>query len=579
MPGAIPKSFIDELLSRTNIVEVVNGRVSLKKAGKDFQGLCPFHDEKTPSFTVSPAKNMFYCFGCGAGGDAIKFVQQFEGASFTEAVESLAASVGMDVPRQGSGAPERDLRPLHEAMQAAEGYYRAQLKATPAPIDYLKGRGLTGASAQEFGLGFAPDAWDALCREMAGGARPISSKTLLEAGLIAKNEQGREYDRFRCRIMFPVRDTKGRVIAFGGRLLGEGRGPKYLNSPETPIFSKSRELYGLFEARRSTRRLEALILVEGYMDVIALAQAGIRNVVATLGTATGEAHYRKLYRYADEVICCFDGDQAGHRAAWKALESALGCLSAGKLLKFVLLPEGEDPDTLVRREGADAFRRRLAKATPAVEHLFNGLRQGLDLAARDDRARFVDLAMPYIERIPADGALRRMMQSELEALAGVDGEPGRSASAKAPPGRSPGKPRGAPSRSLCEKLLALLLQSPQLAAQLAPETVDALVAMQEGELFGEVLRYAAENGGIDSAHLLGRWSGQPGHAELVALHQRPTMLDDAGMALEFGECVERLLALAQRRRRARLLQEMRDDPAKEKEKLAEFMELRRSAEA
>lgn len=579
MPGAIPKSFIEELLSRTNIVEVVQGRVSLKKAGKDFQGLCPFHDEKTPSFTVSPAKNMYYCFGCAAGGDAIKFVQQFEGASFTEAVESLAASLGMEVPRQKSSSPERDLRPLHEAMQAAESYYRAQLKATSAPIDYLKGRGLTGASAQEFGLGFAPDAWDGLHREMTGDTHSISAKTLLEAGLISRNEKGREYDRFRRRIMFPVRDTKGRVIAFGGRLLGDGQGPKYLNSPETPIFRKSQELYGLFEARRSTRQLQTLILVEGYMDVIALAQAGVRNVVATLGTATGEAHYRKLYNYADEVICCFDGDQAGLRAAWKALESALGCLSAGRRLKFVPLPEGEDPDSLVRREGAQGFRRRLAEATPAVEHLFNGLKQGLDLAARDDRARFVDLAMPYIERIPESGALRRMMLSELKALTGFDGAPGSSAAAVKPGGRPPAKPGGGPSRGLCEKLLSLLLKSPQLAAPLPPETVDALVEMQEGKLFKEVLRYAAETDGLDSAHLLGRWSGQPGHAELVALHQRPAMLDADGMALEFNECVERLLASAQRRRRAQLVQEMRDDPAKEKEKLAEFMELRRGAEA
>lgn len=579
MPGAIPKSFIEELLSRTNIAEVVQGRVSLKKAGKDFQGLCPFHDEKTPSFTVSPAKNMYYCFGCGAGGDAIKFVQQYDGASFTEAVESLAASLGMEVPHQKSSSPERDLRPLHEAMQAAESYYRAQLKASSAPIDYLKGRGLTGASAQEFGLGFAPDAWDGLHREMTGGAQPISAKTLLEAGLISRNEKGREYDRFRRRIMFPVRDTKGRVIAFGGRLLGDGQGPKYLNSPETPIFRKSQELYGLFEARRSTRQLQTLILVEGYMDVIALAQAGVRNVVATLGTATGEAHYRKLYNYADEVICCFDGDQAGLRAAWKALESALGCLSAGRRLKFVPLPEGEDPDSLVRREGADGFRRRLAKATPAVEHLFNGLKQGLDLAAGDDRARFVDLAMPYIKRIPESGALRRMMLSELKALTGFEGEPGSSAAVVKPGGRPPAKPGGGPSRGLCEKLLSLLLKSPQLAAPLQPETVDALVEMQEGKLFKEVLRYAAETGGLDSAHLLGRWSGQPGHAELVALHQRPAMLDAAGMALEFNECVERLLASAQRRRRAQLVQEMRDDPAKEKEKLAEFMELRRGAEA
>ncbi|MXY05331.1 MAG: DNA primase, partial [Gammaproteobacteria bacterium] len=311
MAFTIPKTFINELQDRVDIAAVIGSRVTLKKGGKDLQGLCPFHDEKTPSFTVSPAKNMYYCFGCGAGGDAIKFLEEFEGLSFTEAVESLAATVGMEVPREQSKSPARDLTPLFDAMRAAEGFYKAQLKASPEAIDYLKGRGLTGQIAAEFKLGFAPDAWNGLRDALAGGAHPVPSKALLEAGLIGRNESGREYDRFRGRVMFPVRDGRGRIIAFGGRLLGEGQGPKYLNSPETPIFHKSQELYGLFEARKSSRRLESLIVVEGYLDVIALAQAGIRNTVATLGTATGEEHYRKLYRYADEVICCFDGDAAG----------------------------------------------------------------------------------------------------------------------------------------------------------------------------------------------------------------------------------------------------------------------------
>ena len=581
MPGSIPKAFIDELLNRTNIVEVVNGRVSLKKAGKDFQGLCPFHDEKTPSFTVSPAKNMYYCFGCGAGGDAIKFVQQFDGGSFTEAVESLAAAAGMEVPRQRSQSPQPNLRPLQDAMLAAERYYKEQLRKTPEAIAYLKSRGLTGAVASEFGLGYAPNARDSLLQAMTAGAAPISSKTLLEAGLISSNEQGREYDRFRRRIMFPVRDAKGRTIAFGGRLFGDSQGPKYLNSPETPLFHKSRELYGLFEARRSARRLEALIVVEGYLDVIALAQAGIPNAVATLGTATGEDHYRRLYGYTDEVICCFDGDPAGLRASWKALESALGCLSAGRRLKFMLLPDGEDPDTLVRRQGADEFRRRMAKATPAVEHLFTGLRRGLDLSAIDDRARLVDLAAPYIERTPTNSALQRMMRDQLQALTGIDKGLGDSAARPAAPrAASPrATQRGGLRQNLLERLLSLLLKAPRLAAQLAPEAAAALAELQERKLFGEVIRYAAEHEGIDSAHLLGRWSGQDGHADLIMLHQRPCVLDADGMAAEFGECVERLLATAERRRRTRLVQEMRDDPAKEKEKLAEYMALRRRAEA
>ena len=571
MAGTIPSGFINELQSRVNIVEVINGRVQLKKAGKDFQGLCPFHDEKTPSFTVSPAKNMFHCFGCGAGGDAIKFLQLFEGLSFPEAVESLAASAGMEVPRQRSHAPQRDLRPLYDAMVAAEGHFKTQLKNAQDAVAYLKGRELTGAVAKEFGLGFAPDAWDGLHRAMTGGAPPIDAKVLLEAGLVGKNEKGREYDRFRGRIMFPVRDVRGRIVAFGGRLLGDGQGPKYLNSPETPIFRKNQELYGLFEARRATRQLKSLIVVEGYMDVLALAQAGIRNAVATLGTATGEGHYRKLYRYVDEVVCCFDGDQAGRRAAWKALEGALGSLSGGRLLRFVLLPEGEDPDSLVRREGAQGFRERLARATPAVEHLFAGLGEGLDLSAIDDRARLAELAAPYIDRAPPQSALRKMMGRRLQDLTGVGDNPGGSM--PMPQGRGPLAPRASAGRrqrdGLPQRLLSLLLKRPQLVGQLTPEAVDALAESQQPQLFGEVVRYVAEHSDVAPAQLLGRWAGQEAHAELLDLHRRPAMLAPDAMAVEFQEGIHQLLASVQRRRRERLKQEMRDNPDNAMEKLAE----------
>lgn len=566
MAGAIPSGFIDELQNRVNIVEVINGRVQLKKAGKDFQGLCPFHDEKTPSFTVSPAKGMFYCFGCGAGGGAIKFLQLFEGLSFLEAVESLAASLGMEVPRQSSRSPQRDLHPLYDAMVAAEGYFKAQLKDAQDAVAYLRERGLTGAIAKEFGLGFAADAWDGLHRAMTGGSSPIDTKVLLEAGLIGKNEQGRAYDRFRGRIMFPVRDAKGRIVAFGGRLLGDGQGPKYLNSPETPIFRKNQELYGLFEARRSVRQPNSLIVVEGYMDVIALAQAGVRNAVATLGTATGEDHYRKLYRHVDEVICCFDGDQAGRRAAWKALESALGSLSSGRRLKFMLLPEGEDPDSLVRREGAEAFRRRLARATPAIEHLFTGLSEGLDLSTIDDGNRLAELVMPYIDRAPPQSALRQMMRRRLQDLTGVDD------GLAAPMPRMGPAAKGAGHRQrhgLAQRLLSLLLKSPRLVVRLTADAVDALAEAQQQRLFGEVVRYAAAHSDVDPAQLLGRWAGQEHHAELLELHRRPVMLAPDAMAVEFQEGAQRLLASAQRRRRESLKQEMRDNPKVAMEKLAE----------
>ena len=574
MAFTIPKTFINELQDRVDIAAVIGSRVTLKKGGKDLQGLCPFHDEKTPSFTVSPAKNMYYCFGCGAGGDAIKFLEEFEGLSFTEAVESLAATVGMEVPREQSKSPARDLTPLFDAMRAAEGFYKAQLKASPEAIDYLKGRGLTGQIAAEFKLGFAPDAWNGLRDALAGGAHPLPSKALLEAGLIGRNESGREYDRFRGRVMFPVRDGRGRIIAFGGRLLGEGQGPKYLNSPETPIFHKSQELYGLFEARKSSRRLESLIVVEGYLDVIALAQAGIRNTVATLGTATGEDHYRKLYRYADEVICCFDGDAAGRRAAWKALEGALGSLSGGRRLKFMFLPDGEDPDSLVRQKGADDFRRRIGGATPAIEYLFTELTGGLDLTVVDDRARLAHLVDPYVQRAPADSPLRQMMRNRLRELTGFAADGPQPQRARAAPRRAAGRRDALP-----QQLLSLLLKSPDLAAELDPADVDLLADGQDSPLFAEVIRYAAAHAGADAAQLLGRWSGQEGHAELLRLHQRPSMLDAEGLAVEFREGLERLRELAGRRQRAELVERMRGAPAEEKERLAEYIALRQSAEA
>ena len=578
MALTIPKTFINELQDRVDIAAVVGSRVALKKGGKDLQGLCPFHDEKTPSFTVSPSKNMYYCFGCGAGGDAIKFLEEFEGLSFTEAVESLAASVGMEVPRAQSKSPGRDLTPLFEAMQSAEGYYKAQLKGSPQAIDYLKGRGLTGEIAAEFKIGFAPDAWSGLREVLSGGARPVPSKVLLEAGLIGKNERGREYDRFRGRIMFPVRDGRGRIIAFGGRLLGDGQGPKYLNSPETPIFHKSQELYGLFEARKSSRRLESLIVVEGYLDVIALAQAGIRNTVATLGTATGEEHYRKLYRYVDEVICCFDGDAAGRRAAWKALESALGHLGGGRRLRFMFLPDGEDPDTLVRGQGADDFRRRIGTATPAIEYLFAELTQGLDLTALDDRARLADLAAPYVQRVPSGSPLQQMMRGRLQELTGVGGADARPDQVL-PRRSAPQRRRGQRRDGLPQQLLSLLLKSPGLAAELDPADVDLLANGQESPLFAEVVRYAAAHADADPAQLLGRWSGQDGHTELLQLYRRQSDLNREDLPGNFWGGLEQLRKLAGRQQRSKLREQMRDDPAAERERLAEYMALRRGAQA
>ncbi len=582
MAHSIPESFINELHQRADIVAVIGSRVALRKSGKNLLGLCPFHEEKTPSFSVSADKNLYHCFGCGVGGGVIKFLQEFEGLSFLEAVELLAASMGLEVPRQDSKTPGRDLQPLFDVMVTAETYFKAQLRASSLATDYLRGRGLTGVIARDFNLGFASDSWNGLRAALAGENNPAKSKALLEAGLIGRSENGREYDRFRGRIMFPVRDGRGRIVAFGGRLIGDGDGPKYLNSPETPIFRKSRELYGLFEARKAERALRSLIVVEGYMDVIALAQAGIRNVVAALGTATGDEHYRKLYGLVDEVICCFDGDAAGRRAAWKALDSALAHLDGGRRLKFMFLPDGEDPDTLVRRQGADGFRNRIGQAKPATKYLFDELARELDLEVGEDRVRFGYQAAPYVQRVPLGSPIWREMRSEFEKRTGSrlqDFTSVGEARARFDQG-SESLGRARPARDgLLERLLSLLLKSPSLAACLDPADVNLVADRQDSPLLAEVIRYAAAHADADPAQLLGRWSGQDGHAELLRLYQRPSMLDADGLAVEFREVLRRLRASADRRQGARLLEGMRSDPVGEIEKLAEFIALRRSADS
>ncbi len=570
MAGQIPQSFINDLLGRVDIVGVVGERVPLKKAGKDFQARCPFHDEKTPSFTVSQDKQFYYCFGCSASGTALTFLMEYERLPFVEAVETLAAQAGVEVPRERSRRPQRDNSGLYETMQRAERYFRGQLKRSKQAVDYLKLRGLTGTVARDFGVGYAPDSWDGLQKALGSGGD--GDKLLLEAGLVSKNERGNVYDRFRGRVLFPIRDIRGRVIGFGGRLLGDGDGPKYLNSPETPIFHKGEELYGLFEARKSVRNLNRLVVVEGYMDVIALAQCGVPNAVATLGTASGENHYRKLYRYVDEVICCFDGDQAGRRAAWRALENALPTLSEGRRLKFMFVPEGEDPDSLVRKEGSADFLERLGNATPAIEYLFGELVGGFDLNAIDDRAKLSSLAMPYVNRVPA-GALKDLMLQRVRDLTGL--RPDRAA-----PGASAGNRNRSPAarggiRGLAEHLLAMLLKRPELLRGLSDEQVEAIVNRDGASLFRDVVKYVAEHPEADPAQILGRWSGDRYHDELVRLHGRRSVLSAEAEAAEFADGVARFIAAARRQERRRLVDEMREDPSREK--LSRFWSLKQGS--
>lgn len=449
MAGLIPQSFIDDLLNRTDIVDVVSSRIQLKKTGKNYSACCPFHKEKTPSFTVSPDKQFYYCFGCGAGGNALGFVMDHDQLEFPQAIEELAKRAGMDVPREESGRGHKPRQPvdspLYPLLNAAAEHYRQALKSHPQrkyAVDYLKGRGLSGEIARDFGIGFAPPGWDNLLKQL--GADALQQKVMIDAGLLIENaENGRRYNRFRDRIMFPIRDSRGRVIAFGGRVLGDDK-PKYLNSPETPVFHKGQELYGLYEARKHNRDLDEIMVVEGYMDVIALAQQGLRNAVATLGTATSEEHLKRLFRIVPSVLFCFDGDAAGRNAAWRALESTLSSLQDGRRARFLFLPEGEDPDTLVRAEGTDAFRARINQhAQPLADYFFQQLCEEADPRSLEGKAHLVTLAAPLIDKIPGNN-LRALMRQRLSEITGLSGE-ALSQVASAPRSHAPSTTSQAPS--------------------------------------------------------------------------------------------------------------------------------------
>jgi DNA primase len=450
MAGRIPQAFIDDLLERVDIIEVIDRRLKLKKSGRNYSALCPFHDEKTPSFSVNGEKQFYYCFGCGASGNAIGFVMDFDRIDFPQAVENLAALAGVNVPRVESphhtrtgqsGPAERPQRDLHHILDAAARFYRDQLKQHPQArraVDYLKKRGLSGEIAKQFGIGYAPPGWDNLLRHLGGEAR--DRQLLLEAGLlVTREEDNRSYDRFRDRVIFPIHDSRGRVIAFGGRVLTDEK-PKYLNSPETAVFHKGRELYGLYEARKAQRQVPRLIVVEGYMDVVALAQFGIPYAVATLGTATSTEHLKKVFRLCPEVVFCFDGDRAGRQAARRALEAVLPVMEDGRQARFLFLPEGEDPDSLVRARGSAAFEQLLTSAQPLEEHLFASAGEGIDdITTLEGRARLSKQAAPLISLLP-EGVYRELMLGALAQRTGVSSQRLGTLLAETPPPSAPAEP-------------------------------------------------------------------------------------------------------------------------------------------
>jgi len=567
MSGRIPHAFIDELLTRTDIVDVIDARVALKKAGREYKACCPFHNEKTPSFTVSQVKQFYHCFGCGAHGNAISFLMDYEHMEFVEAVEELAHMAGLEVPREvlsDTAAQQPPTQPLYALLDEASRYYRMQLRSHPQAaraIDYLKQRGLTGDIAARFEIGFAPPGWDNLARAL--GADAAARKALLETGLLIERPDGSGvYDRFRDRIQFPIRDRRGRTVGFGGRVLGDDT-PKYLNSPESSIFHKGRELYGLYEARKAVRHLERILVVEGYMDVVALAQFGIDYAVATLGTSTTPDHLERLYRTVPEVVFCFDGDRAGRAAAWRALENALPVLTDGREARFLFLPEGEDPDTLVRKVGKEAFEHLIAQSVPLSDFLFGHLSDQVDTASTDGRARLVDLARPLLSRLP-DGIFRQLMVERLAEIARTDssrlagriGKPpeGRANAAMTPP-VTPPPITGGGAVSPVRQAIAMLLHQPELAQQVEMPAIPEPDAMPGVTLLLELLDLLRRQPGLNTGAILEHWRDREDARHLNKLAQWTPLTEKLDLVAEIRGHLTLIAQQATERRIQELLQE------------------------
>jgi DNA primase len=551
MAGRIPQAFIDDLIARTDIVELIGGRVQLKKAGREWKACCPFHNEKTPSFWVSPAKQFYHCFGCGAHGTVLGFLMDYDKLPFPDAVEELASRLGLEVPREDGGvAKPRPGEDLYALLAQVTQFFRDSLRESLRAKRYLEGRGITAESCVKFAVGYAPDAWDAVLKRFGGSA--ARERALQDAGLVIERSGGSEsgfYDRFRDRVMFPIRDARGRPIAFGGRVIDQGE-PKYLNSPETALFHKGRELYGLYEARQALRKIERLLVVEGYVDVVRLAQSGIAYAVATLGTATTPEHLNRLFRVTGELVFCFDGDAAGRNAAWRALENALEHARDGRQLRFLFLPEGHDPDTLVGEEGAEAFEARIATAQPISEFLVGQLVARTDLASVDGRARLAELARPLLARVPPgvyhELLLERLAQ-EVRMPAGrlEDLLRARVPGARpAPPAARPARNRPARSagrQPLLTQAIMLVLHHPGAAGAIAA-IPGWLEAEQKGfPVLRELLETARSEPKLTTAQVVERWRERPEGPRLAELAGEESLVADARAAgRELASLLERI---------------------------------------
>ncbi len=563
--GLIPQHFIQDLLNRVDIVDLIDSRVPLKKAGANYKACCPFHGEKTPSFNVSQTKQFYHCFGCGMNGNAISFLMEYDRLEFPDAVEELAISLGLEVPREESNdnKPKID-NSLYDLMSKIANYYSQQLKSPNGKeaVNYLKNRGLSGEVAKEFGLGVVPDAWDSLEKLFGSFAGNHKLKQqLIDCGMLIQKEgdSSRVYDRFRGRIMFPIKDKRGRVIAFGGRVMGDGE-PKYLNSPETPIFHKSNELYGLYQARKSNRNLSRILIVEGYMDVVALAQFGITNAVATLGTATTATHLQQLFRTSRELVLCFDGDKAGRKAALKALEHGLPQLREGREIKLMFLPDGEDPDSMVRKVGKEKFEQLVERSHSTFEFLLKYLSGQVDLESVAGRGQLVHLAKPYLERI-TDPVYRDLFAQSIAETSGLAIEKiesllSGSEATKTAPNTQPSfqpqsiKPRQIKTANKTVQLaITLLLQDPKLGLRF--KGYDWLLSLDSSatKILHEILEIIHKNPTLSSGALLEYWRGKPLYNRLAELAMTEREEKVQGQeAQELSDCIQKLLKDARNHR-------------------------------
>lgn len=535
----IPDAFIDELLARTDIVEVVGARVPLKRQGKEYSACCPFHDERSPSFTVSPTKQFYHCFGCGAHGTALSFLMNYDRLEFLDAVEELARRNGMDVPRETQQRNENnDTRDLFSALEASARFFQRQLEGSEKARSYLDGRGVDAATRSQFSIGYAPEGFSALKDALGSDERRL--KLLDRAGMLSKNDRGHSYDKFRDRVMFPIHDRRGRVIAFGGRVLQKDDGPKYLNSPETALFHKGRELYGLWQVRQANQKISRLIVVEGYMDVVSLFQFGVKQAVATLGTATTPEHAELLFRNAPDVYFCFDGDAAGQRAGWRALESVLPRMKDGRQAYFLFLPDGEDPDTIVRQEGAAGVDARLQQATPLSEFFFNELGKDIRLGTLDGKARLAERARPLLAQIP-DGAFADLMRQRLAEITGV----GAANPAPPPATRASTAARrpaaaGHAKISLVRSAIIRLLHQPAMALAVEPPYVFAGLRQPGVELLTELIDIVHARPDITTGVLLEHFAERDEQNALQKLAMQELPGDDATWRTEFLDSLRQM---------------------------------------